>query len=176
MLIYRMSDYVKRALPLLQVIAKSKPKVRNAIIEHGPADLIKAISEIVLNVLKGVVRLTAAQKKRLVRYKNKLRALASNKVSQKVKEEVSYPERWWSWSLGNTSTYCYRCIIRTTMKRMVLIPEERLLQYERQQRDPVSNIQSAIGMKKRETMYRTVRERKGGSCRTTSLFGEFRRQ
>ncbi len=26
------------------------------------------------------------------------------------------------------------------MKRMVLIPEERLLQYERQQRDPVSNI------------------------------------
>ncbi len=81
-----MSSYVKRALPLLQVIAKAKPKVRNAIIEHGPADLIKAISEIVLNVLKGVVRLTAAQKKRLVRYKNKLRALASNKVSQRVKK------------------------------------------------------------------------------------------
>ncbi len=87
MLIYRMSDYVKRALPLLQVIAKSKPKARNAIIEHGPTDLIKAISEIVLNVLKGVVRLTAAQKKRLVRYKNKLRALASNKVSQKIKRK-----------------------------------------------------------------------------------------
>ena len=82
-----MSDYVKRALPLLQVIAKSKPKVRNAIIEHGPADLIKAISEIVLNVLKGVVKLTARQKKRLVRYKNKLRALSSNKVSQKVKRK-----------------------------------------------------------------------------------------
>ncbi len=87
MLIYRMSDYVKRALPLLQVIAKSKPKVRNAIIEHGPADLIKAISEIVLNVLKGVVKLTARQKKRLIRYKNKLRALSSNKVSQKVKRK-----------------------------------------------------------------------------------------
>ena len=81
-----MSDYVKRALPLLQVIAKSKPKVRNTIIEHGPADLIKAISQIVLNVLKGVIKLTAAQKKRLVRYKNKLRALASNKVSQRVKK------------------------------------------------------------------------------------------
>ena len=63
MLIYRMSDYVKRALPLLQVIAKSKPKIRNAIIEHGPGDLIKAISEIVLNVLKGVIKLTARQKK-----------------------------------------------------------------------------------------------------------------
>ena len=53
-----MSDYVKRALPLLQVIAKSKPKIHNAIIEHGPGDLIKAISEIVLNVLKGVIKLT----------------------------------------------------------------------------------------------------------------------
>ncbi len=82
-----MSSYVKRALPLLQVIAKAKPKARNAIIQHAPTDLIKAISEIVLNVLKGVVRLTAAQKKRLVRYKNKLRALASNKVSQKIKRK-----------------------------------------------------------------------------------------
>ena len=82
-----MSANVKRALPFLQVIAKSKPKIRNAIIEHGPAELIKAISEIVLNVLKGVVKLTARQKKRLIRYKNKLRALSSNKVSQKIKRK-----------------------------------------------------------------------------------------
>ncbi len=82
-----MSEYVKRALPLLQVIAKSKPQIRNAIIEHGPTDLIKAISEIVLNVLKGVIKITPRQKKRLVRYKNKLRALTSNKVSQKVKRK-----------------------------------------------------------------------------------------
>ena len=82
-----MSTYVKRALPLLQVIAKSKPKVRNAIIEHGPTDLIKAISEIVLNVLKGVIKITPRQKKRLARDKNKLRALTSNKVSQKIKRK-----------------------------------------------------------------------------------------
>ena len=54
--IYRMSKYVKRTLPLLQVLAKSKPQIRNAIVQHGPADLIKAISEIVLNVLKGVIK------------------------------------------------------------------------------------------------------------------------
>ena len=41
------------------------------------------------------------------------------------------------------------------MKRMVLIPEERLLQYERQQRDPVSNImehnvQNGSGEERRE--------------------------
>ncbi len=87
MVIYRMSEYVKRTLPLLQVLAKSKPQIRNAIIQHGPTDLIKAISEIVLNVLKGVIKITPRQKKRLVRYKNKLRALTSNKVSQKVKRK-----------------------------------------------------------------------------------------
>ncbi len=82
-----MSEYVKRTLPLLQVLAKSKPQIRNAIIEHGPTDLIKAISEIVLNVLKGVIKITPRQKKRLARYKNKLRDLTSNKVSQKVKRK-----------------------------------------------------------------------------------------
>ncbi len=82
-----MSEYVKRTLPLLQVLTKSKPQIRDAIIQHGPTDLIKAISEIVLNVLKGVIKITPRQKKRLVRYKDKLRALTSNKVSQKVKRK-----------------------------------------------------------------------------------------
>ena len=85
--IYRMSKYVKRALPLLQVLAKSKPQIRDAIVQHGPPDLIKAISEIVLNVLKGVIKITPRQRKRLARYKNKLRALTSNKVSQKIKRK-----------------------------------------------------------------------------------------
>ncbi len=82
-----MSKYVKRTLPLLQAIAKSKPKIRNAIVQHGPSDLIKAISEIVLNVLKGVIKITPRQKKRLSRYKNKLRALTDNKVAEKVKRK-----------------------------------------------------------------------------------------
>ncbi len=82
-----MSKYVKRTLPLLQVLAKSKPQIRDAIVQHGPTDLIKAISEIVLNVLKGVIRITPRQRKRLARYKNKLRGLTSNRVSQKVKRK-----------------------------------------------------------------------------------------
>ncbi len=85
--ICRMSKYVKRTLPLLQALANSKPQIRNAIVQHGPADLIKAISKIVLNVLKGVIKITPRQKKRLARYKNKLRALTSNKVSEKVKRK-----------------------------------------------------------------------------------------
>ncbi len=85
--IYKMSKYVKRTLPLLQVLANSKPQIRNAIVQHGPTDLIKAISEIVLNVLKGVIKITPRQRKRLARYKNKLRALTNNKVSEKTKRK-----------------------------------------------------------------------------------------
>ncbi len=85
--IYRMSKYVKRTLPFLQVLANSKPEIRNATVQHGPADLIKAISEIVLNILKGVIKITPRQRKRLARYKNKLRALTNNKVSEKKKRK-----------------------------------------------------------------------------------------
>ena len=82
-----LSKYVERTLPLLQTLAKSKPKIRDVIFQHGPSDLIKAISEIVLNVLKGVIKITPRQIKRLARYKNKLRALASNKVPEKLKRK-----------------------------------------------------------------------------------------
>ena len=85
LLIYRMSSYVKRTLPLLQTLATSKPALRNAILQHAPKDLIKAISEIILNVLKGAIKISPKQKKRLARYKNQLRSLASNRVAEKAK-------------------------------------------------------------------------------------------
>ena len=78
---------MKRSLPLLQVLAQSKPQIRDAIVQHGPTELIKAISETVLNVLKGVIKITPKQRKRLARYKGKLRDLTSNRVSQKVKRK-----------------------------------------------------------------------------------------
>ena len=59
--------------------------MQNAILQHAPSDLIKAISEIILNVLKGVIKISLSQKKRLAHYKNKLRELSSNRVSEKVK-------------------------------------------------------------------------------------------
>ena len=65
-----MSAVVKRALPLL----------KKAIIQHAPTELVTAISEIVLNLIKGVIKLTASQKKRLSRYKKDLLALAKKKL------------------------------------------------------------------------------------------------
>ena len=82
-----MSAVVKRALLLLQVLVDATPKLKKAIIKHAPPDLVTAISEIVLNLIKGVIKLTAHQKKRLSRYKKEL-ALAKKKVSLGKKRKI----------------------------------------------------------------------------------------
>ena len=83
-----MSAVVKRALPLLKVLADAKPKLKTAIIQHAPTELVTAISEIVLNLIKGVIKLTASQKKRLSRYKKDLLALAKKKLSIGKKKKI----------------------------------------------------------------------------------------
>ena len=124
-----MSAVVKRALPLLKVLVDATPKLKKAIIKHAPTDLVTAISEIVLNLIKGVIKLTSAQKKRLSRYKKELFALAKKKVPLGKKKENPCSER--GWSCFNTGTPCaFVIILKIKMKRMVLIPEERLLRYE----------------------------------------------
>ena len=82
-----MSAVVRRALPLLKVLADAKPKLKKAIIQHAPTELVTAISEIVLNLIKGVIKLTASQKKRLSRYKKDL-ALAKKKLSIGKKRKI----------------------------------------------------------------------------------------
>ena len=79
-----MSAVVKRALPLLKVLVDATPKLKKAIIKHAPADLVTAISEIVLNLIKGVIKLTA----HLSRYKKELLALAKKKVSLGKKRKI----------------------------------------------------------------------------------------
>ena len=124
-----MSAVVKRALPLLKVLVDATPKLKKAIIKHAPTDLVTAISEIVLNLIKGVIKLTSAQKKRLSRYKKELFALAKKKVPLGKKKENPCSER--GWSCFNTGTpRAFVIILKIKMKRMVLIPEERLLRYE----------------------------------------------
>ena len=82
-----MSAVVKRALPL-KVLVDATPKLKKAIIKHAPTDLVTAISEIVLNLIKGVIKLTAHQKKRLSRYKKELLALAKKKVPLGKKRKI----------------------------------------------------------------------------------------
>ena len=80
-----MSAVVRRALPLLKVLADARPKLKKAIIKHAPTELVTAISEIVLNLIKGVIKLTASQKKRLSRYKKDLLTLAKKRKVKKGK-------------------------------------------------------------------------------------------
>ena len=138
-----MSAVVKRALPLLKVLADAKPKLKKAIIQHAPTELVTAISEIVLNLIKGVIKLTASQKKRLSRYKKDLLALAKKKLSIGKKKKILVQK-------GGSAAVSILVPLALSLlsgklkwKRMVLIPEERLLRYEKQLDDqPPTNEQA----------------------------------
>lgn len=83
-----MSACVKRNVALLQLLHKSKPAMAKTILKNAPPDLVKALCECSLNVLKGNIKLNAAQKKRLRRYKNILRTLAVKKASAKTRKQM----------------------------------------------------------------------------------------
>ena len=125
-----MSAVVRRALPLLKVLADAKPKLKKAIIQHAPTELVTAISEIVLNLIKGVIKLTASQKKRLSRYKKDLLALAKKKLLIGKKKENPCSERLFCSCFNIGTPRAIIIVVKIKMKRMVLIPEERLLRYE----------------------------------------------
>ena len=83
-----MSKRMKDNLAYVQILAKCKPKIRKAIIDHGPADVLMCVCECCYNLLKGTVPLTPSQKRRLSRYKEHLRALADKKVSRVKKRRI----------------------------------------------------------------------------------------
>ena len=83
-----MSSLVKRALPHLKLLAEAKPELKKAIIKHASADVVKAISEIALNMLKGVIKLTPKQKQRLSRYKKEFRSLGKKGISVNRKRKL----------------------------------------------------------------------------------------
>ena len=84
-----MSKRVIGSLPYLQAIMKSKPKLRKLLIEHSPANVIMAICECSLKLLKGVIPLTPRQKRRLTRYKTHL-CIGKQKKSHKNKRSSQY--------------------------------------------------------------------------------------
>ena len=71
---------VRRTLQHLDELFHPVPTINNA-----PPDVIHAICECCLNLLKGVIPFTPHQKRRLVRHKTHIRALVNKKVSQKKK-------------------------------------------------------------------------------------------
>jgi hypothetical protein len=78
----------KKHLPLLQYLAKGKPRIVKAIIKEADPEVTKAICECAHNVLKGNVPLDPAQFKKLKRYRKQLLLLTDKKVSNKQKSNV----------------------------------------------------------------------------------------
>lgn len=75
-----MSDRVRRNIHFLHVLAKCSKQQRKALFEHCDKDLILTKSEIAINVLKGIVKLSSAQKAKLHRFKKHLRNLAERQI------------------------------------------------------------------------------------------------
>ena len=83
-----MSTRVKRQAPTLKALAKAHPHVCQAILKGADKDLLKCLSECAYNILRGNVKLTAAEKARLTKYKQKLRKVSDKKTSLKKKQKL----------------------------------------------------------------------------------------
>ena len=83
-----MSARVKRNLPMLKLLCGAKPAIVKAVLKGASPDLLNALSECSLNILKGHVRLTPTQKKQLCRYRQSLRSLAKKGTSAKKRKQI----------------------------------------------------------------------------------------
>ena len=61
----------------LILLSKAKPRAAKKLLKAAPNSLVKAIAEIALNSLNGVIPLTPHKIKKLKRHKNNLRAIVN---------------------------------------------------------------------------------------------------
>ena len=71
---------VEKAKNTLILLANSTPAAAKKIIENANRDVIKAISELSLNTLNGVIKLTPSQKLKLKRYKTVMRKISQKRI------------------------------------------------------------------------------------------------
>ena len=77
-----MSTLVKRHIVCIQALARVKNnKIKKAIIANADADLLCALAEYAYNILTKNIPLTALQRRRLNKYRTKLRELANDERS-----------------------------------------------------------------------------------------------
>lgn len=82
-----MTERLQRNLPILTFLSKSKPSVIKAFIKTADRDTLDTICECCLNLLKGKVKLSKAQKRKLTPFKNTLRALCKKNITVKKKKQ-----------------------------------------------------------------------------------------
>ena len=79
---------VKSNFHELHVLKNAKPKLRKAILTNCNRELINTISECVLNVLKGNLKLTDSQKRKLRKFRRQLRSITGRRVALATKKEL----------------------------------------------------------------------------------------
>ena len=87
-LVVKMSNRLKKHIPVLKVLHKAKDKERKRIINSGNKELVLCLCECIVNILNGNVPTTSEQKKKLRRYAKNLNALKSQRTSLKKKKQL----------------------------------------------------------------------------------------
>ena len=84
----RIPPSVEKAKTTLMLLANATPNAAKKIIESANRDVIKAISEISLNTLNGVLKLTPSQRLKLKRYKNVMRKISQKKIKMADRRKI----------------------------------------------------------------------------------------
>jgi len=72
----------------LQVLKTAHPKLRKAFLANCKSELVKTLTECSLNLLRGNVKLTPCQKRKLRKHRVHLRKLADKRVSLTSKRKI----------------------------------------------------------------------------------------
>jgi CHAD domain-containing protein len=82
-----MSAHLRRNATILKTISKATPSARKKLLKLADESLIRSICECCENTIKGRVKLSPIQKKRLLRHKRILRRLAKSGDNWKQKKK-----------------------------------------------------------------------------------------
>ena len=81
-------ERLKRQAATLHFLQKAPTSLQKTILNKASPELIPCICECVHNILQGNVQISSQQKRKLNKYKTKLRQLANKKISLKKKKKV----------------------------------------------------------------------------------------
>ena len=83
-----MTKRIVSHLSSLKKLKKCKPQCRKNLLESGGKSLQVCLRECAVNILKGNVCLTKAQKTKLQKYKNQIREISKKGTSQKKRLQI----------------------------------------------------------------------------------------
>lgn len=82
------SSLIKKYGSFLEGLCQLPPKSRQKIINDSPKEVIDCVGECCLNIIKGNVHLTKAQKQQLQSRKQHIRNLSTKRVSVAAKKKI----------------------------------------------------------------------------------------